>query len=127
MKHCGRQFTSLLFILLLVSIGVGSKVYSALHTSARTKTDICTTLPSGNRLQDWPPAKRQLCGIGVYINSDSAPALTYLPGIGPKRAHAIVQYRTLHGPFHALNDITRINGIGPNTIAQIRPWVEDIR
>jgi competence protein ComEA len=39
-----------------------------------------------------------------------------LSGIGPKKAEAIVQYRTEHGLFKTLQDLENVTGIGEKTI-----------
>ena len=55
----------------------------------------------------------------VNINTASEGALEGLPGIGPSKASAIIQYRTDHGPFAATADIEQVSGIGPATYANI--------
>ncbi len=56
----------------------------------------------------------------VHLNSASATDLDALPGIGPVTAQKIVDYRTQHGPFSALEDLDAIPGIGPARIEQLR-------
>jgi len=46
-----------------------------------------------------------------------------LPGIGPKTAQNIIDYRTEHGPFSTIDDLLKVSGIGPNTLDQIRALV----
>jgi competence protein ComEA len=46
--------------------------------------------------------------------------LTRLPGIGPAIAERIIEAR----PFSSLEDLQRVNGIGPTRIADIRDRVE---
>jgi len=43
-----------------------------------------------------------------------------LPGIGPAKAKAIVEYREQHGPFKALDNLKNVKGIGPSTLQKIR-------
>lgn len=57
------------------------------------------------------------------LNTASVEALERLPGIGPRTAQAIVDYRLKHGPFRRLEDLLAIPGIGPATLERIRPWV----
>lgn len=54
-------------------------------------------------------------GTLININTASAVQLETLPGIGPSKAAAIVDYRTLHGPFVRTEDIQRVKGVGPST------------
>lgn len=57
------------------------------------------------------------------LNVNTAPGyeLEMLPGIGPKTAQAIVQYREEHGPFASLEALADVPGIGEQTIEAIRP------
>ncbi|MBM3319099.1 MAG: helix-hairpin-helix domain-containing protein [Candidatus Eisenbacteria bacterium] len=59
----------------------------------------------------------------VDLNRDGAPALETLPGIGPKKARLIVEWREAHGPFRSLGDLDRVPGIGRKTIERIAPLV----
>lgn len=53
----------------------------------------------------------------VNVNQADAEAISEaLNGIGPKKAEAIVQYRTKNGPFATLGDLEKVPGIGGKTI-----------
>ncbi|BAU57263.1 helix-hairpin-helix domain-containing protein [Halorhodospira halochloris] len=54
----------------------------------------------------------------VDINSANAAELTTLTGVGPTLAEAIIEHRDLHGPFNSADDLTKVSGIGPATIAR---------
>ncbi len=57
----------------------------------------------------------------VNINTANADELaTAISGVGPKTAQAIVQYRTLHGPFRSVDDLVQVKGVGPSTIDKNR-------
>lgn len=56
----------------------------------------------------------------VNINTATAKELEALPRIGPVYAQAIVDYRTEHGSFAAIEDIVKVKGIGPVTFAGLR-------
>ncbi|HET7688332.1 MAG TPA: helix-hairpin-helix domain-containing protein [Candidatus Macondimonas sp.] len=43
-----------------------------------------------------------------------------LPGIGPAKAQAIVDYRTQHGPFKVKEDLANVPGIGAATLEKIK-------
>jgi competence ComEA-like helix-hairpin-helix protein len=55
----------------------------------------------------------------VNINTANATLLDTLPGIGPSKATAIIQYRTDHGPFARIQDIQNVSGIGSSTYTDI--------
>lgn len=56
----------------------------------------------------------------VDVNTASEKALTTLPGIGPVKARAIIAYRKAHGPFHSVDELRRVKGIGKMTVAGLR-------
>ncbi|HEY9200545.1 MAG TPA: ComEA family DNA-binding protein [Gammaproteobacteria bacterium] len=57
----------------------------------------------------------------VNINQADAVVLSSeLNGIGEKKAQAIVDYRTQHGPFNTLEDLQNVKGIGDQTIEKNR-------
>jgi len=60
----------------------------------------------------------------VILNRASADDLVRLPGIGPKRAQAIIAMRQrLGGRFQRVRDLLRIRGIGYRTLQRIKPLV----
>lgn len=58
----------------------------------------------------------------VNINQADETQLEALPGVGPATAKAIVDYRTQHGPFAAVDDLLNVRGIGPAKLEQIKPF-----
>ncbi|MCY3714568.1 MAG: helix-hairpin-helix domain-containing protein [Gemmatimonadetes bacterium] len=60
----------------------------------------------------------------VPVNSAPASELQKLPGIGPKLAEAIIEYRTRSGPFERVEQLLEVKGIGPAKLGRIRPLVE---
>lgn len=59
----------------------------------------------------------------ININTADIALLDTLPGIGPTKAAAIIEYRTQHGPFARIEDIQDVSGIGPSTYADIAPLI----
>jgi len=59
----------------------------------------------------------------VNINTASQAQLEELPGIGPTKAKAIIDYRLLNGPFLRIEDLEKVKGIGPKTLENIRAKV----
>ncbi len=55
----------------------------------------------------------------ININTADATLLDTLPGIGPAKATAIVDYRTANGPFAKIEDIQKVSGIGASTYTQL--------
>jgi competence protein ComEA len=59
----------------------------------------------------------------VNLNSAGAEELDALPGIGPAKAAAIVQYRSEHGPFANVNDLVRVPGFGPGVLRRLQDHI----
>jgi competence protein ComEA len=57
----------------------------------------------------------------VVLNTAFAADLRRLPGIGEKRANAILALRVRMGRFHALEDLLKVRGIGRATLKRLRP------
>jgi len=53
----------------------------------------------------------------ININEADATKLSKtLKGVGIKKAIAIVEYRTTYGPFHDIQELSAVSGIGDATI-----------
>ena len=59
----------------------------------------------------------------VDINSADAIALEQIPGIGPVKAQAIIEYRSEIGSFDSIDQLLEVTGIGPATLESMRPYV----
>ena len=81
-----------------------------------------TTTPAAALTGQAPteaPAPSGPPGTGININTATAAQLETLPGIGPTKAASIVADRTANGPFASCADLSRVNGIGPATVANV--------
>ncbi|MFP3867301.1 MAG: ComEA family DNA-binding protein [Desulfobacteraceae bacterium] len=78
--------------------------------------------PDGSVTQDrMPGATLLVLGLPLDLNRSGMADLQAIPGIGPVLAERIIQYRAANGPFSQIKELTRVNGIGPNKLADIRP------
>lgn len=59
----------------------------------------------------------------IDLNHADAQTLQQLPGIGPKRAEAIVRYREENGLFAATDEVMKVPGIGQELYEQIKDLV----
>ncbi|HHH30032.1 MAG TPA: helix-hairpin-helix domain-containing protein [Polyangiaceae bacterium] len=60
----------------------------------------------------------------IVLNQADAATLTRLPGVGPKRAEAIVRLRDkLGGRFRRLRDLMRVRGIGYRSFQKLAPML----
>jgi competence protein ComEA len=59
----------------------------------------------------------------VSLNDASTQRLQALNGIGPALAERIIEYRTTQRPFQRPAELKRVRGIGPKTLADLRPHI----
>ena len=55
----------------------------------------------------------------LNINTATAAQFDELPGIGPVLAQRIVDYRTAHGKYKAVEELLKVNGIGDAKLMEI--------
>lgn len=63
----------------------------------------------------------QITGL-VNINTASAEELTLLPGIGPAKAAAIVDFRTAE-KFQKAEDLVKVKGIGEKLYESLKAYI----
>jgi len=77
-------------------------------------------------LSDQPSAdatsKRSHRGL-LDLNRATKQDFDALPGIGPRLAERIMEYRQSVGVFHALDELRAVKGIGKKKFERIRPLV----
>ena len=56
----------------------------------------------------------------VNINTASPSELEALPGIGPAKAKAIVDYRQQHGAFKSVEELKNVKGIGEGISSKLK-------
>lgn len=62
--------------------------------------------------------------VKININKAMEAELTQLPGIGPSKAGAIIQHRSEHGNFQAIDDLKKVTGIGDKTFEQLKDLID---
>ncbi len=82
---------------------------------------------------ELPPWRSDLPGPGVQtawmgdrvpVNLATQADLTALPGIGEKRARAIVESRSQQGTFESARDLARVDGISENMALELAPYLD---
>lgn len=95
------------------------------HTSQTASTQSPPCPPSTAETPNDADAKTSASALlpdgRIVLNLASASELTKLPGVGPKRADAIVELRTKMKGFRKLSDLLRVKGIGVKSLRKLEP------
>ncbi|MFY9801770.1 MAG: helix-hairpin-helix domain-containing protein [Candidatus Acidiferrales bacterium] len=70
-----------------------------------------------------PPQKKATTAKPVDLNSATVEQLQSVPGIGPKTAQAIINFREKSGPFRRVEDLLAIKGISRRKLEELRRYV----
>ena len=71
-------------------------------------------------ISELPPIENQ---FQLNVNTATAIEWAQLDGIGEVLAERIVEDRKSNGNFDSVDDLSRVEGIGGQTLEQIRPWL----
>jgi competence protein ComEA len=80
------------------------------------------SLSSGSYAQTATAAKTVAAKPATIVNVNTATASDFesLPGIGPKVAARIVEYRQKNGPFKKIEELMNVQGIGEKSFLKLR-------
>jgi competence protein ComEA len=56
----------------------------------------------------------------IHLNQATAEELQTLPGVGPALSERIVLFRTEHGPFRNVDQLTDVKGVGQVKLAKFK-------
>jgi competence ComEA-like helix-hairpin-helix protein len=94
---------------------------SRCHAIHRTQI-CCAETPRSPGTLD--AAQAWILGGRMNLNTATSQQLALLPGIGPRRAHAILESRERQGAFRAVTDLERVPGLGPGLRRRLEPFCE---
>lgn len=103
-------FAGLTLGLFLSRNPAGGSVKVSVPAQAQSAAAAADTQPEPSTQEDALP---------VDINSANVTDLAQLPGIGEVLARRIVDYRTIHGRFTAVEQLTNVEGIGEGKLEAI--------
>jgi competence protein ComEA len=86
-----------------------------IHVSKRGEQPPAASTGSGAATGESSPS--------IALNAADQTQLETIPGIGPVTALAILEYRDEIGRFESIDQLLDVNGIGPATLEDIRPYL----
>ncbi|HYS27028.1 MAG TPA: helix-hairpin-helix domain-containing protein [Vicinamibacterales bacterium] len=59
----------------------------------------------------------------VNLNTATAEQLATIPGVGPKMAERILDYRQKNGGFKKVEDLMNVSGVGEKSFLKMKPLI----
>ena len=72
------------------------------------------------RISPKKPKKQPI----LNLNTANLQQFQLLPGIGPKMAERIIEYRKVKGPFQSTEQIMDVKGIGSKKFEKLKPFIK---
>ncbi|MDQ0090270.1 competence protein ComEA [Paenibacillus anaericanus] len=94
----------------------GNAVTDAVKPADISKQDVSETATS-------PVQQQKQQSDLININTAGLAELQDIPGIGEKKAQAIVDYRNTHGAFTSVSDLIKVKGIGDKMLQKMKPHI----
>lgn len=104
-----KESLATLFLITTLLIGTGIKYASDQHWWL-PETEVVDSDPDSIKLK-------------IDLNRAEWFELIILPGIGEKKARAIVEYRKGTGSFNSIEQLCGVNGIGTETVKRIKDLI----
>ena len=76
-------------------------------------------LPMGTTFAQSDMLSKQVQSAVVNINTADLKQLIKLPGVGKKKAQAIIDYRETNGDFASLEDLAKVKWVGKKMLAKL--------
>lgn len=89
--------------------------------AAGSASSSSATQPDTSQTDQQPESLLE--GERIPVNTADAYELDRLPGIGPTKAQAIVEYREEHGPFQSTDQLLEVSGIGEATLEGLLDYI----
>lgn len=100
---------------------------NTIHFQSESGSSLSAIIDTGSSsvstVSDSEPDPEFVPEYTVNINTASAYELAaLLPGIGEKKAEAIVEYRNVTGGFSSVDELIEVDSIGKSLLERIRPY-----
>ena len=75
--------------------------------------------------QSKAPAAKTVATAAAPVNLNTATAeqLASIPGVGPKMAERIIEYRQKNGGFKKVEDLMNVSGVGEKSFLKMKPLI----
>jgi competence protein ComEA len=98
---------------MVTRILMAAMLVSALGSTAATAQSKPTT----------PKATVTTAAAPVNLNTATAEQLATIPGVGPKMAERIIEYRQKNGGFKKVEDLMNVSGVGEKSFLKMKPLI----
>jgi competence ComEA-like helix-hairpin-helix protein len=112
----GRERFASVILIVTIAIGILADVRD------QDQVGDCVSAGAGVETSE-PIAGAHDTYLRLDLNTAGLEHLMALPGIGPKKAEAIVEWRESKGPFREVGELLNIRGIGEKTLERIRAYI----
>lgn len=119
-KH---RYTLMALLSGVILVGSGISLGIGLFSNQATEVTEVTNTPRVSGVQVENDLSERVISGKININTAPADELDLLPGIGPSKAQAIIDYRKKNGPFNSIAEIQNVSGIGPKTFEKLRDLI----
>ena len=117
-----QETRALIFLVAALLVGSGITWYKRTHPQFAPELKL-ETREAGLPSQVEPPSNREEKPGKINLNQATPGELELLPGLGPTLSRRIVEYRRMNGPFHQIEEVMRVTGIGSRTFERIKDHI----
>jgi competence ComEA-like helix-hairpin-helix protein len=133
--YARRQVALLLVGVLIAAAGLGVDRWRHHHPELAARLETLDRAPRAAPVSRAPTPRaprpvpkatagpRPVAALPLDLNHATSADLERLPGIGTGLAARILSARERLGPFGSVDDLRRVRGIGPATLARVRPML----